>query len=205
MFAKPTRAVPVLGAALLLASVAVACKSKDEAPPADTASSAMKMSSPGTVDSTVAAPNYSNAATISFAHAANDGEIALGKLAESKATSKDVKAFGKMMVTDHTAMLAEVKALATKTNTMTDSTIDDVRKLINHANDESKELTDKAAGPDWDKNYMDKAVSDHKDVLDHLQNAQKNTTDADIRAALDGAIVKVQTHLTKAQDLRAKL
>jgi putative membrane protein len=212
MKAHSSRALPFLGAALFLAGSTVACKSKDQSMPADTA--AVRTSSPGQVDSAamtpatttpVAPPNYSNAATISFAHAANDGEITLGKLAEKKATSKDVMAYAKMMVTDHSAMLADTKKLAAKTNTMTDSTIDDVRKLMNHSTDEMKELSDKAAGPDWDKNYMDKAVSDHKDVLDHLQNAQKNTTDADITAALTGAIAKVQMHLTKAQDLRAKL
>src|SRR5436190_1474449 len=79
---------------------------------------------------------------------------------------------------------------------------DDVRHLSNHARDEIKDLTDKAAGADWDKNYMDKMVDDHQKVLDKLQDASKNTTDPDVTKALEAAVGKVQTHLTKAQDIR---
>ncbi|MDB4917666.1 MAG: hypothetical protein JWM95_5310 [Gemmatimonadetes bacterium] len=204
-----TRTMPALGAALLLAGVITACKSKDEGAAAsavaDSAATKNAMASADKAATPVAAPAWSNAATISYAHAANNGEIMLGKLAEKKATSADVKGFAKMMVTDHTAMMNETKALAKKTNTMTDSTIADVADLMKHGHDELTDLTAKAAGADWDKNYMDKAVSDHKDVLDHLQNAAKGTTDADISTALTGAIAKVQAHLTAAQDIRTKL
>ncbi|HXT14893.1 MAG TPA: DUF4142 domain-containing protein [Gemmatimonadaceae bacterium] len=151
------------------------------------------------------ANKWSNNAIVAYATAANEGEVQLGRLGEKKATSAAVKAFARQMVTDHSAMLAETKKLGTKIKAMPDTTMGDVHDLMGHSRDELKELTDKAAGADWDKNYMDKMVSDHKDVLDKLQDAAKNTTDPDAKKALEGAVGKVQTHLTKAQDIQAKM
>ena len=44
-------------------------------------------------------------------------------------------------------------------------------------------MTDKAKGADWGKNYIDKMIDDHQKVLDKLQDAAKNTNDADVRSA----------------------
>src|SRR5262245_41894757 len=45
---------------------------------------------------------------------ANQVDIDAGKLAESKGANKDVKAFGKQMVTDHTGVNKQATALAKK-------------------------------------------------------------------------------------------
>ncbi len=47
-------------------------------------------------------------------------------------------------------------------------------------------------------------IDDHKKVLDKLQDAAKNTTDPEVRAALEKATGKVQQHLTKAEDIKAQ-
>ena len=160
-----------------------------------------------TVTTTAPAPTdkWSSPSVLGFATAANAGEVELGKLAQTKATHADVKAFGKLMVTDHTDMLADTKKLATKLSVMADTAAADARDVMNHGRDAMKELTEKAAGADWDKSYMDKMVDGHKDVLAKLQDAAKNTPDAELKTALEGAVGKVQTHLTKAEDIRAKL
>jgi putative membrane protein len=147
------------------------------------------------------APANSDAAVLGFATAANNGEIALGQLGITKATNPAVKAFARRMVTDHKAMLADAKKLETKVGAMADTTANDAKDLMNHGKDEIKDLTDKAAGADWDKDYMNKMVDDHQKVLDKLQDAAKNNTNADVRAALEKATGKVQQHLTKAKDI----
>jgi predicted outer membrane protein len=148
---------------------------------------------------------WSTPTIVGFAVAANNGEIALGKLAETKGTNGEVKQFGKMMVTDHSAMLAATKKLGTKLNAQPDTTAGDVTDLMNHGRDEMKDLTDKPKGADWDKDYIDKAVSDHQAVLGKLQDAAKTNTDPDVSKALTEATAKVQAHLTKAQAIQAKL
>jgi putative membrane protein len=193
-------------AGLCLVAAVAACKSKDEYASVDTAKAMTDTTTPAAVPAPAPMTDkWSSPSVIGFATAANSGEVELGKLAQKKATNADVKAFAKMMVTDHSAMLADTKKLATKLNIMADSAADDARDLANHAREELNELTEKAAGADWDKNYMDKMVDGHQKVLDKLQDAAKSTTDAEVRTALEGAVGKVQTHLTKAQDIRAKL
>ncbi|HEX4681373.1 MAG TPA: DUF4142 domain-containing protein [Gemmatimonadaceae bacterium] len=210
-------------AGLVLAVTLAACSKNNGAANDTTNTAAGRVDTAGTpanpsaapaTDSAAAANNTANNAAnnkwttnavVGFATAANEGEVQMGRLGEKKATSPAVKGFARQMVTDHTAMLAETKKLGAKTKATPDTTMGDVHDLMGHSRDEMKELTDKAAGADWDKNYMDKMVDDHKAVLDKLQDAAKNTTDPDTKQALEGAVGKVQTHLTKAQDIRTKM
>lgn len=145
---------------------------------------------------------WSPASIVGYAATADTGEIILGRLAEKKATNPAVKAFGREMVTDHSAMLKGDRALGTKVNAKWDSTTDNVGDMLNHTRDEVKDLTDKAKGADWDGDYIDKMIDDHQAVLGKLQDAAKNTTDTNIQSALEKATAKVQEHLTKAQDIK---
>jgi len=116
-----------------------------------------------------------------------------------------VKAYGRMLATDHQAGLAEARSLASKLNVTYDSTSDNAKDLLNKNRDDYKDLNDAKVGNDWDKKFLDHAIDDHQHVLDKLQDASKNTTDPELRASLEKTTGKVQEHLTKAQDLKAKL
>jgi putative membrane protein len=203
----------------MCAAVALgACKGNDRYAANDSAKAAND-SAAGRVDTTIhndslaartdtgaAAHNgWSPASILGYTTAANMAEINEAKLAEKKATSPQVKAFARTMLTDHQAMLAEGKTLAGKLNAQPDTANGDAHDLMNSARDELKDLTDKAKGADWDKDFIDKEIDGHQHVLDKLQDAAKNTTDADLRAALEKATGKVQQHLTKAQDIKAKM
>ena len=141
---------------------------------------------------------------LAYAAAANTGEIAEAKAAQAKARDAGVKAFARQMVTDHQALLAEGTAFSKKHNVTPDTAQDDVRGLTNDSRDHLKDMGDKAAGADWDKAYLDEEVDGHQKVLDKLQDAAKNTTNADLRAMLVKATGKVQEHLTKARALKEK-
>jgi putative membrane protein len=162
------------------------------------------------MDSTHAAMNntaapWSNDKFFGYAHNADNGEIALGKLASTKATNPQVKAFAKEMVKDHQAMMTETHALMTKLNAKADSTWDDAKSIASDGTDKLKELTDKAAGADWDKNYIENQVDTHQRVLSKLTDAAKNNTDKTVTDALAKATAKVQEHLTKAQTINSTL
>ena len=92
-----------------------------------------------------------------------------------------------------------------KVNATPDSTWDDAKDLASAGADKLKELTDKAKGADWDKNYIESQVDVHQKVLDKLQDAAKSTTDTTVAAGLAKATAKVQEHLTKAQSIKAGL
>jgi putative membrane protein len=190
-----------------------ACSKADRA--ADTAA-ARTDSAAGRVDSAASAMAAdSNHATTSsawtndhifgYVHNANNGEIALGKLASTKATNSVVKSFGAQMVKDHQAMMKDAHALMGKVNAMADSTWDDAKDLAGDGTEKLKELTDKEKGADWDKNYVESQIDMHQRVLDKLQDAVKNNADTTVTAALTKATAKVQEHLTKAQSIKAGL
>jgi putative membrane protein len=198
--------------ALSAATLLVACKPKDNATSdtttaagavatgSDSANRARTDSTNNTAANTN--NNWTDGQILAFAAAANRGEIAEGKLATTKATNAKVKAFARQMVADHTAMLTEGNSFAKKNNITPDSTKSDVTDLQKDANDELKDLTGKAKGADWDKEFVDKEIDGHKKVLDKLQNAQSSTTNAQLKDMLTKATAKVQDHLNKAQALK---
>lgn len=206
-----TLAIAVVAAGSLLAG----CKSQ-RGNPADTTAAgevarttpvdttAMSATNPATpAASTIPNDNgWTDAQIIAFAEAANQGEIDEGRLAEQKATIPAVKAFARQMVADHRTMLKEVTGFATKQSIMPDTTKGDVTGLMKDARDGLNELTTKAASADWDANYMDKQIGAHKAVLGKLQDAEKATTNAQLKDMLNKAVGKVQSHLTKAEDVK---
>jgi len=205
-----TLATVAVAAATLLAG----CKN-DRGTPSDTTASgevtarpatdttAMPATTPATpAASTVPDNGWTDGQIVAFAEAANKGEVDQGRLAETKATIPAVKAFARQMVADHRAMLKEVQAFATKQNIVPDTTKGDVADLTKDVRDGLNDLTTKPASADWDANYMDKQIGAHKAVLEKLQDAEKATTNPQLKDMLNKAVGKVQSHLTKAQDVK---
>jgi len=195
--------------ALVAGTTIVACTTRDrDVAVADSTTAANVAPAAAPVDTTTSAGAVTNengwtdGQIVAFMDAANNGEIEEGKLAERKATNPAVKAFARQLVADHQAMLKDARALASKQGLTTDANRDDVRDLLNDTQDELKDLSDKPAGKDWDEEYIDKQIDGHKDVLNKLQDLEKNTTDPQLKEALNKAVGKVQSHLTKAQDIK---
>ena len=204
---KHRRTSAVIAVAVVTASSLVACKSKESAA---TDSAAGRVDSAAVVDSVkradslkaTARSGWTEPSILGYVAAANNGEIELGQLGAKKATNAKVKAYARELVAEHRTLLAEGKSMATKLSATADTAADNVRDLMNHARDEVKDLTEKAAGADWDKDFINKMIDDHQKVLDKLQDAAKNTTNPQLRTALEKATGKVQEHLTKAQDIK---
>lgn len=126
--------------------------------------------------------------------AANGGmmEVQLGKMAEEKATAKNVKDFGAMMVKDHSKANEELKKLAAAKNITLPATVgDDMQK---HIDDLAKK-----SGKDFDKDYIDMMVSDHKDDIDLFEKAIKNSKDSSFKAFATKTLPTLHKHLGAAE------
>jgi putative membrane protein len=145
---------------------------------------------------------WTDASILGFIGANNAGQVRESQLAEKKAANPAVKKFAQQLVTEHRALALEMRSLAQKLSVTPDTADGDVHKVMDHARDQIKDLTDKPAGADWDKKYIDNEIDDHKDMLDKLQDAAKNTSNAELRGAIEKASGKVQEHLTKAQSIK---
>ncbi len=135
---------------------------------------------------------------------ANQVDIDAGKLAEKQAKSAEVKAFGKQMVTDHSAVNKQAVALATKLKVKPeDNTTSQSLKSCGDAN--VKKLKTLKGDP-FDKAYVDQEVAYHQAVLDAIdkvlvpnaQNAELKALIVKVRPAIDG-------HLQHARMIHAKL
>lgn len=129
--------------------------------------------------------------------AANGGmmEVELGKIAAQKAGNKKIKDFGEMMVKDHTKANDELKKLAAEKNITLPATIsDDNQKHIDNLNKES--------GKDFDKDYIDMMVKDHKDDIDLFEDAAKNSKDSSFKNFASKTLPTLYKHLGAAKAIQ---
>jgi putative membrane protein len=125
-------------------------------------------------------------------------EVELGKLAASKSTNADVKKFGQMMVTDHTAANNELKALAAKKNWTLPTDIDSSHKSTM---DDLKGRT----GADFDKEYVEEMVDDHEKDVSAFEDKAKNATDPDLKAFAEKTLPVLRKHLDAIKAIQAKM
>ncbi|WP_020606184.1 DUF4142 domain-containing protein [Spirosoma spitsbergense] len=125
--------------------------------------------------------------------AANGGmmEVELGRMAQEKGTSQDVKEFGSMMVADHSKANDELKTLATAKNITLPSTLGE------EAQEDVNELA-KLSGKEFDKKYVSMMVDDHKEDVDAFKKAaEDNSVDPDIKAFAAKTLPTLQQHLDR--------
>jgi putative membrane protein len=124
----------------------------------------------------------------------NMAEIEAGKLALEKAQSPEVKKFAQQMVDDHSKMLDEVKQLAQAKGVELPSAPDSKHQKI------MKKLQ-AASGEDFDRQYMNAMVKDHKDSLKLAQRTAKGAKDSELKSSAEKAAPEIQDHLKMAQDI----
>jgi putative membrane protein len=130
--------------------------------------------------------------------AANGGmmEVILGKVALENASSARVKAFGEMMVKDHTEAGNKLKDIASSLNiALPDSVSDDSRKEI----DKLK----KKKGKDFDKAYVSMMVDDHKKDIAEFRKCADNCSDSSIKSFASNALPVLEKHLDSIQAIAA--
>lgn len=135
---------------------------------------------------------------------ANQVDIDAGKLAESKAHSKEVKDFGKLMVTDHSGVNKAATELVQKLKvTPQDHPI--AQSLKRGGSDNLAQLR-KLSGAQFDRAYVDHEVAYHQDVLDAMDKTLIPSAKNDEVKAL---LVKVRpafvSHLEHARQLQDHL
>ena len=113
-------------------------------------------------------------------------EVAMGKLADEKGQSEDVKSFGKRMVADHGKANDELKKIAAEKNV---------------------KLPAKEPTVSWssDKAYMDMMVKDHGKDLAEFKEEANGGSDPDVKKFAEDTAKVVQEHLDLAKETQSKL
>ncbi len=144
------------------------------------------------------APALTKADQKFFPNAAQDGmlEVKLGDLAAQKATRDDVKSFAQKMVTDHTQINNQLKALAALKGVEVPDALDTKHQMI----------YDKLAalqGADFDREYVSTMVKGHQGAV-RLFKKESSTQDTDIKSFVDKSLPVIQDHLNMVQTLNNK-
>ncbi len=177
--------------AIAASSAASSSDSASSSPPSDSAAPSTAAPASATV---TAAPDF-----VAMAAASDMYEVQAAKIAEKRSKTADIKAFARMMVTDHTKSTAMVKKAVSasgRTDIMPPTILPaDKQAMIDALNS--------ASDADFDKTYVDQQVKAHKDALALMQGyAMSGDTPALKDAAAKIAPV-VQTHLDKITALQS--
>lgn len=133
-----------------------------------------------------------NAAEINFE------EIMLGKMAEQRSMSDDVKELAKMLEDSHRTARTELNGLAlTKSiavpTAATKNVMDDYDKL------------NLATAKEFDAEYCSMVVQSHKDAISTFESYTQGQCDPDIKVWALGMIPNMRIHLEKAMELEDQL
>ena len=143
------------------------------------------------------------------AHAASDGgkeflnhaiqgdiaEIQLGKLAQTNASDSGVKDFGKTLVDDHTAAQQKAESVAqAKGITPPTEPPKDAQKEYDNLS--------KVSGRQFDKEFVDYMVKDHKKDIKAFQTEAKRNRDGEVAQLAQNDLPDLQKHLSMAESLQ---
>lgn len=121
-------------------------------------------------------------------------EIEMGKLAQQKGQSQQVKDFGERLEDDHSKSLDQLKDLADDKNIMLPTAMDAKHKATH-------DKLSKLSGAEFDRTFAQDMVNGHKEALQKAQAAAKSESDAEIKAYATKMVDSVQAHLKVAQSL----
>jgi putative membrane protein len=130
----------------------------------------------------------------------NTAEIAAAKMAQEKAKSPAVKQFAAMMIKDHTAAGAKLKAIVEKEPGMA------LPKAMMSPKDAAmaKKL-EAASGAEFDKMYIQGQIEGHTDALKVQQAYAKSGDNADLKMFAEQTSKIVAGHLQHAEMIAAKM
>ena len=151
-----------------------------------------------------AAQSPSDAQIASIVVVANEVDIDAGRVAESKASGANVKAFAKQMITDHTGVNKQAVALATKLGVVPED--NPTSQGLKKGGEDNVKSLSLLRGTAFDKAYIDHEVVYHQKVLDAIDKTLiPSARNADLKALLVAVRPAFVGHLEHAKQIQASL
>lgn len=138
-----------------------------------------------------------SAAILEQIHQANLKEIAIGQLAEEKASSDEVRAYAVQLVNDHTNADQMVAATAQKKGAH-------LRDSQGSHGKVAQQKLSAASGAQFDRLFLEQSSANHKKLISELQQEREDASDDDVEALIDKIVPILQQHDDLAQILMKK-
>jgi putative membrane protein len=129
-------------------------------------------------------------------HHSNQMEIEAGKLAQEKGQSKEVKAYGKLLVKDHTAADKQVTTLAKQLKVEFET-----MPAMKNA---KLETAKSATGPEFDRMFAQAMLEDHTRDVAEASAARDETKNPKLKKLLTALVPKLEKHKELAQKIADK-
>lgn len=145
-------------------------------------------------------PMSKNSDTKFAMEAAHGGqaEVELGKLAQEKASSQDVKDFGQLMVHDHSEANQKLMAVAQQENMQLPSSPDAKQQAM-------YDKLSKLSGPAFDKAYMHDMLKDHEEDVKAFKKESMDGTNPQIKNFAAQTLPVIEGHLAKAKTIESQM
>lgn len=124
-------------------------------------------------------------------------EVELGNLAKDKAQSDQVKQFAQRMVDDHSKANDQLKSLAQQKNITLPTSLPAKEQKL-------KDSLSKLSGEQFDHEYMEHMVADHKKDVAEFKRASTTLKDNDLKQFASTTLPTLQDHLKQAQQIAPK-
>ena len=149
------------------------------------------------VASPEASSKQTSASILAQIHQANLKEIALGKIAQQKASTDEVRSYADQLVNDHTSADQLVLATAQKTGAH-------LRTATTARSKVTDQKLSTANGAQFDRTFLEETSADHKKLMSALQQEREDASDDNIEALIDKIMPILQQHHDLAQILLKK-
>lgn len=120
-------------------------------------------------------------------------EVQLATMALTKAKSPEVKKFAQMMVDDHTKANNELKAWASKKGVSLPDVMSEEKQKKYY------ELERDEDASDFDEEYMDEMVEDHKKDINKFEDIAEDGNDTDLKSWAADKLSTLRHHLAEAE------
>ena len=125
-------------------------------------------------------------------------EVALGNIADQKAKSERVKAFGEMMIKDHEAANNKIKDLAAARTV-------ELPPRVSDKNAEMMKKVNESTLEKFDRTYIDMMVDDHKEDIKEFEEAGNKINDTEVRQFINNTLPVLRKHLDSCTAIQQQL
>lgn len=152
--------------------------------------------------SNASAQSVNDAQIASIVVTANQVDIDAGKLAKSRSTNKEVKAFAELMITDHTGVNKSATNLAAKLKVTPQD--NPTSRSLKAGGDKNLAHLKTLKGAAFDRAYVDHEVAYHQQVIDALDKTLiPGATNDELKALLIKVRPAFVAHLEHAKHLQS--
>jgi predicted outer membrane protein len=140
-------------------------------------------------------------------HHDNEMEIQMGKLAKKNGQAKQVKAYGDMLIKDHSLADKQVVAVAKKHKI--DLTMpapkDEAEQADMQAKMDAMARLETLKGDEFDREFAKMMVEDHQKAVTMLEGTLTSTQDAKVRTLIEKVLPVIKEHLRVAEGINKKV